>query len=72
MDRDCFYTAFCNFLNYTTSVFPVTFADKTLDGRVSPHQFYNKEDEAVYKLCKWHYTLPWRIKAHGFGLLLRR
>ena len=57
MDRDCFYTAFCNFLNYTTSVFPVTFADKTLDGRAPPHQFYNKEDEAVYKLCKWYRTL---------------
>ena len=55
--RDCFYTSFCNFLNYTASVFPVTFADMTLDGRAPPHQFHNKEDEAVYKLCKWYRTL---------------
>ncbi|KAH9891213.1 general amidase [Cubamyces lactineus] len=56
-NSDCFYTSFCNFLNYTASVFPVTFADMTLDGRAPPHQFHNKEDEAVYKLYDpelWH------------------
>ncbi|CDO71742.1 hypothetical protein BN946_scf184920.g26 [Trametes cinnabarina] len=46
------YTGFCNFLDYTAHVFPATFADKALDGRAPPHEFYNREDEAVYKLCE--------------------
>ncbi|KAI0641096.1 general amidase [Trametes meyenii] len=56
-NSDCFYTAFCNFLDYAALVFPVTFADKELDGVALPHAFYNHEDEAVYKLYDpelWH------------------
>ncbi|KAI0638878.1 general amidase [Trametes polyzona] len=56
-NSDCFYTEFCNFLDYAASVFPVTTVDKTLDQRVAPHAFYNHEDEAVYKLYDpelWH------------------
>ncbi|KAI0761173.1 general amidase [Trametes elegans] len=56
-NSDAFYTGFCNFLDYTASVFPVTFADKALDQPAPPHAFYNHEDEAVYKLYDpelWH------------------
>lgn len=42
----------CNALDYACSVFPVTFADAELDKPHPPHEFYNHEDEAVYKLCK--------------------
>ncbi|KAI0358840.1 general amidase [Trametes cingulata] len=56
-NSDCFYTGLCNYLDYTTAVFPVTFVDKEIDKRAPPHQFLNKEDEAVYKLYDpelWH------------------
>jgi len=45
-----FYTSLWNALDYTTSTFPVTFVDPKVDLPVAPHQFYNSEDEAVYKL----------------------
>ncbi|KAI9065795.1 general amidase [Trametes sanguinea] len=56
-NSDYFYTSLCNFLDYTSHVFPVTLADKALDARAPPHAFYNGEDEAVYKLYDpelWH------------------
>lgn len=49
--RDSFYTTLCNALDYTTSAFPVTFVDHT-DVPHEPHEFYNHEDEAIYKLCR--------------------
>lgn len=49
--RDAFYTTMCNTLDLTTSVFPVTTADRNLDPPTPPHAFYNHEDEAIYKLC---------------------
>jgi len=39
-------------MDYTTSVFPVTFVDSELDKPHSPHDFYNYEDEAIYQLCQ--------------------
>ncbi|OSD05700.1 general amidase [Trametes coccinea BRFM310] len=56
-NSDYFYTSLCNFLDYTAHVFPVTVANKALDARAPPHAFYNREDEAVYKLYDpelWH------------------
>lgn len=38
-------------MDYTTSVFPVTYVDRELDIPQEPHDFYNHEDEAIYKLC---------------------
>ncbi|CCM03702.1 uncharacterized protein FIBRA_05848 [Fibroporia radiculosa] len=49
-NSDAFYTTLCNALDYTSSVFPVTFADAELDKAQPPHQFRNHEDEAIYKL----------------------
>lgn len=48
---DAFYTTLCNAMDYTTSVFPVTFVDPKLDQPHPPHDFHNHEDEAIYKLC---------------------
>lgn len=39
-------------MDYTTSVFTVTYVDSKLDLPVEPHEFYNHEDEAIYKLCE--------------------
>jgi amidase len=39
-------------MDYATSVFPVTFVDSNLDDPHPPHEFYNHEDEAIYKLCE--------------------
>ena len=50
-DSDSFYTTLCNALDYTTSVFPVTHVNATLDVAHEPHEFYNHEDEAIYRLC---------------------
>ncbi len=52
-DSDSFYTTLCNALDYTTSVFPVTHVDATLDVPLEPHEFYNHEDEAIYRLCAY-------------------
>jgi len=49
-NSDAFYTTLTNTLDYTTSCFPVTYADAGLDKAEPPHEFYNHEDEAVYKL----------------------
>ncbi|TBU30787.1 general amidase [Dichomitus squalens] len=49
-NSDDFYTALCNYLDYTASVFPVTAVDKTVDHPAPPHEFRNHEDEAVYKM----------------------
>ncbi|KAI0762463.1 amidase signature domain-containing protein [Fomes fomentarius] len=49
-NSDDFYTSICNYLDYTASVFPVTYVDKALDGVAPPHEFRNHEDEAVYKM----------------------
>ncbi|EKM60485.1 uncharacterized protein PHACADRAFT_179748 [Phanerochaete carnosa HHB-10118-sp] len=45
-----FYTVLCNNLDLTTSVFPVSFADKDLDKKLPPHEFRNQDDKAVYHL----------------------
>jgi amidase len=50
--RDSFYTTLCNAMDYSTSVFPVTFVDPELDQPHPPHDFHNHEDEAIYKFCK--------------------
>ncbi|KAF9261689.1 general amidase [Marasmius fiardii PR-910] len=50
LNTDSFYTTLCNAMDYTTSVFPVTFVNTELDHPHDPHEFYNYEDEAVYKL----------------------
>ncbi|KAK7462776.1 hypothetical protein VKT23_007360 [Stygiomarasmius scandens] len=50
LNTDSFYTTLCNGMDYTTSVFPVTFVDSELDKPHSPHEFYNHEDEAIYQL----------------------
>ncbi|KDR80683.1 hypothetical protein GALMADRAFT_60825 [Galerina marginata CBS 339.88] len=52
LNTDSFYTTLCNALDYTTSVFPVTHVDPKVDLPHEPHDFYNHEDEAVYKLYK--------------------
>ncbi|PIL30761.1 hypothetical protein GSI_06929 [Ganoderma sinense ZZ0214-1] len=49
-NSDDFYTALCNYLDYTASVFPVTTVDKHVDTPAPPHAFRNHEDEAVYKM----------------------
>lgn len=59
--RDCSYTEFCNFLDLTACVFPVTKVDKALDVRAPPHAFHNHEDEAVYKLCMSPSTTLWPL-----------
>lgn len=48
-------------MDYTTSTFPVTFVDPTSDIPHEPHDFYNHEDEAIYRLCVFPcpYTLDW-------------
>jgi len=38
-------------MDYATSVFPVTHVDPHLDVPLEPHNFYNHEDEAIFKLC---------------------
>lgn len=48
---DSFYTTLCNAMDYTTSVFPVTHVDSARDVPHEPHDFYNHEDEAIYRLC---------------------
>jgi hypothetical protein len=50
--RDSFYTTLCNAMDYTTSVFTVTHVDSKVDLPAEPHEFYNHEDEAIYKLCE--------------------
>ncbi|KAJ7211989.1 general amidase, partial [Mycena pura] len=50
LNTDSFYTTLCNALDYTCSVFPVTFVDPEIDDPHPPHRFYNHEDEHVYKL----------------------
>ncbi|KII87664.1 hypothetical protein PLICRDRAFT_699214 [Plicaturopsis crispa FD-325 SS-3] len=50
LNTDAFYTTLCNAMDYTTSVFPVTFVDPKLDQPHPPHDFHNHEDEAIYKL----------------------
>ncbi|KAF5311010.1 hypothetical protein D9619_007734 [Psilocybe cf. subviscida] len=52
LNTDSFYTTLCNAMDYTTSVFTVTYVDSKLDLPVEPHEFYNHEDEAIYKLYK--------------------
>ncbi|KAF8156034.1 general amidase [Crassisporium funariophilum] len=54
LNTDSFYTTLCNALDYTTSVFPVTFVDPELDTPHEPHDFYNHEDEAIFKLYQTH------------------
>ncbi|KAH8101474.1 general amidase [Cristinia sonorae] len=49
-NSDAFYTTLFKILDYSTSVFPVTFSDKTLDKRQPPHAFRNHEDEVIYNL----------------------
>jgi len=44
-------------MDYTTSVFPVTVVDPQIDIPVEPHEFYNHEDEAIYKLCELDMSL---------------
>ncbi|KAF8812123.1 amidase [Phlegmacium glaucopus] len=52
LNTDSFYTTLCNAMDYTTSVFPVTHVDPQLDVPFEPHDFYNHEDEAIFKLYK--------------------
>ncbi|THH27944.1 hypothetical protein EUX98_g6243 [Antrodiella citrinella] len=49
-NSDCFYTGLVNLLDYSASVFPMLFADKSLDERQPPHEFRNHEDEVIYNL----------------------
>lgn len=51
--RDAFYTTLFNILDYSTSVFPVTFSDKNLDKAHPPYPFRNHEDEVIYNLCTY-------------------
>ncbi|KAJ7644233.1 general amidase [Roridomyces roridus] len=48
LNTDSFYTTLCNALDYSCSVFPVTFVDPDLDDPHPPHRFYNHEDEHIY------------------------
>jgi amidase len=50
LNTDSFYTTLCNAMDYSTSVFPVTFADSKIDVKVPPHKFHNHEDEEIYRL----------------------
>ncbi|KAH9479411.1 Acetamidase [Psilocybe cubensis] len=52
LNTDSFYTTLCNAMDYTTSVFPVTRVDPKVDIPKEPHEFYNHEDEAIYKLYR--------------------
>ncbi|KAF9528397.1 general amidase [Crepidotus variabilis] len=52
LNTDSFYTTLCNALDYATSTFPVTFVDPHVDVPVEPHDFYNHEDESIYRLYK--------------------
>ncbi|PPQ76253.1 hypothetical protein CVT26_008288 [Gymnopilus dilepis] len=54
LNTDSFYTTLCNAMDYTTSAFPVTFVDPTLDVPHEPHEFYNHEDKAIYELYESH------------------
>lgn len=56
--RDAFYTTLVNAMDYTAACFPVTTVHPDLDVPVDPHDFYNHEDEAFYKLCLCHPALP--------------
>ncbi|KAJ7781812.1 general amidase [Mycena maculata] len=49
LNTDSFYTTLCNALDYSCSVFPVTFVDPKIDDPHPPHRFYNHEDEHIYK-----------------------
>ncbi|KAG9021493.1 hypothetical protein FS837_007219, partial [Tulasnella sp. UAMH 9824] len=50
-NRNAFYTAIWNVLDYACAAFPVTKVDPSLDlPDPSPGSFYNQEDEAVFKL----------------------
>lgn len=52
--RDSFYTTLCNALDYTCTVFPVTFVDPSMDipdNNVGERVFYNTDDEAIHRLC---------------------
>ncbi|KAJ7134760.1 general amidase [Mycena epipterygia] len=50
LNSDAFYSKLWNYLDYACSLFPVTYVDPELDGPHPPHQFYNHEDEHIYKL----------------------
>lgn len=68
--RDSFYTTLCNALDYSCSVFPVTFVDPEVDDPHPPHRFYNHEDEHIYSFCEsWRCSLEliggklnWRLQ----------
>jgi amidase len=51
--RDAFYTALWNGLDYSACTFPVTFVDPVLDAPVPRTEFYNKDDEHVYRWCEY-------------------
>lgn len=38
-------------MDYSCTMFPVTYVDAELDQPYPPHDFYNHEDEAIYNLC---------------------
>jgi amidase len=49
---DAFYTTLWNVLDYPCVAFPVTVVDLELDKNIEERtEFYNHEDEAIYKLC---------------------
>ena len=60
---DSFYTTLCNAMDYACTVFPVTFVDLEKDTPRPPHDFYNHEDEAIYKLCMLQSLFPGMISA---------
>ncbi|KAL0959790.1 hypothetical protein HGRIS_011476 [Hohenbuehelia grisea] len=50
LNTDSFYCTFCNAMDYACSAFPVTYVDPIVDLQHPSHEFYNHEDEAIYKM----------------------
>jgi len=50
LNSDSFYTTLGNAMDYSCTMFPVTYVDAELDQPHPPHEFHNHEDEAIYKL----------------------
>ena len=42
-------------MDYSCTMFPVTYVDAELDQPHPPHEFHNHEDEAIYKLCMFFF-----------------
>lgn len=63
------YSAIANVLDYTSGSFPVTFADQSLDPKISNYTPINLTDRAVWQTCE-RFTLRISLLTLRFCLLI--